>query len=280
MIRDNNLNRLQKIINELNDWDALELYPDSNDGGRTYYIPYMMNDALEYYVVLEDCHFVGDYASDYQGETSAELIQNPDKMGLIIRQGDSVSTLWFQVCRIERQCYQYHRIGHFWVQGQEQWRQLVYMIGTMYDKHKYIGDKVCNEKELALLPLMGFPPLLKWYPLNEVPWNLYPHTKEGCKCMKQLALAAGDRHFARLISLYELLPLPQMRNFLGRALTKSSRIPLYNLIYERVCHASEDYPPRDYGEEYNNRVAAKRAEAERTLHKNGFTGNYPYFKKT
>lgn len=280
MITENNLNKLQQIITELNDWDALELCPAANGKKTNYYIPYMMNDALEYYAVLEDCRIVGDFYPEYRNGMTAELIKEGDKTGLIIRQEEhNVCTLWFRNLQLIRQCYQYHRIGHFWVSGQEQWRQLVYMVGTIYDKQDYIGSEVCNKKEQELLPLMNFPPFLMWFPLNEIPWDKYPCTKEGCECMRKLALEAGDKHFARLIKLYEKLPLSRMTEFLGHALTASSRIPLYNLIFQKVCSASEEYPTRNYGKEHNRSIEKMRLETQQLLRQKGFTGNYPYFEK-
>ena len=75
---------------------------------------------------------------------------------MVVKQGeDNVFTLWFEEITEQLACYQYHEIGHFWVQGMEQWRQLVYMIGTIYDKYEYLGEEVCTEKELELIPLMG-----------------------------------------------------------------------------------------------------------------------------
>ena len=108
-----------------------------------YYVPYMMNDALEYYLILKNCRMVGEFLLEKGLETSASLARNDAGYVLSIRQGsENALTLYFDDMEESIHCYQYHQIGHFWVEGQEQWRQLVYMIGTIYDKYEYPGEKV------------------------------------------------------------------------------------------------------------------------------------------
>lgn len=85
----------------------------------------MMNDALEYYVILENCKITGD--SGFDNLVSATLILDQSRPALLVHRASShVFTIWFDDARIVCQCYQYHQIGHFWVNGQEQWRRLVY----------------------------------------------------------------------------------------------------------------------------------------------------------
>lgn len=97
--------------------------------------------------------------------------------------------------------------------------------------------------------------------------------------MYRLAMEAGDKLFAFLVKLYEKVHFPKFTLFLGKLLTKKRRIPLYNLLYRKICSASETYPTRDYGQANNNRITALRYEAEFKLHRKGFTGNYPFFQK-
>ena len=43
--------------------------------------------------------------------------------------------------------YRYHEIGHFWRDGAEQWRQLVYMIGTIREKYRFLGEDVYKRQK-------------------------------------------------------------------------------------------------------------------------------------
>ena len=103
--------------------------------GEEYLIPYMMNDAVENYLILKGCQMTGSYLRDDALEVSGKLAIEEDRYVLSVRQGEeNAFTLCFQELEEKIQCFQYHRIGHFWVEGQEHWRQLVYIIGTIYQK--------------------------------------------------------------------------------------------------------------------------------------------------
>lgn len=49
------LNELEEKLHTLLDCDAMEMIPEENDPSSRLYIPYMMNNALENYFILEDC---------------------------------------------------------------------------------------------------------------------------------------------------------------------------------------------------------------------------------
>lgn len=280
MTSEKNIKKLKRLLQELNQWDALEFWPVTCQKHQNFYLPYIMNDALEYYIIFKDCSVTGEFSKSFQEHAFAELTQNAERFGLIVHEGDSqVFTLWFRDFEIVCQCFQYHRIGHFWVQGQEQWRQLVYMIGTILDKQDYVGDSVCNEKELALLPLMEFAPFYLWFPLTELPLDKYSNTQKGCQCMRSFALEAKDKGFAALVSFYSRFPFGWMTKLVGRSLQKPARIPLYHLLFQKVSEASLAYPTRDYGKEQNQHINHLRKETAAKLHQKGFSGEYPFFQK-
>ena len=129
---------------EIFQFHVFELHLGEDRGRKVdYYIPYMMNDALECYLVLRDAWMTGDYLDLDQEEypIQGQLAWRDDRSALIVKQGrENVFTIWFSELTEVFQCYQYHRIGHFWVKGQEQWRQLDYMAVTLYEKYQYLGD--------------------------------------------------------------------------------------------------------------------------------------------
>lgn len=202
------------------------------ESGKSYFIPYMMNDAIEDYLVLENCRMVGEVAAEEQAgglELSARISGKEGAYVLVVRQKsllhgeETVFTLHFEKIRESRTCYQYHEIGHFWMEGQEQWRRLVYMAGTIYDKFAYVGEEVCTEGELELLRLVEFAPFRNWSPVRESLEEKYPATYEGIACMEQFAVMAQDRGYLALLRLYRRFPSRFLERWLTRALTDSSR---------------------------------------------------------
>ena len=270
---------LQKYLSEICSCQALEVHTDKDNA----YIPYMMNDALECFLLFSDAQLTGCPLADYEGDISYEIIsKNADdsKTGLIFRQGtQNVFTLWFSAVYQELHCYRYDRIGHFWVSGQEHWRRLVYILGTIYDKYEYLGAQVCTPQETALLKLMEFAPLYYYSPIHESLDTIYPDTLEGLEAMKALACEAGDRRFLLLLALYRYFPFSGVRKILQKALNRPARIPLYELLFHKIEQASCAYPERDYGADRNRQIADARTQLSRKLYRQGFHGEYPLFQK-
>ena len=270
---------LQKSLNALTDSDSFELQSYKGPSGQTdYYIPYMMNDALECYYVLENAHMKGTFLPDSGAEI--QVIETEESPALIIRQKDeNVCTLWFESVRKDLQCYRYHEIGHFWVTGQEHWRRLVYIIGTIYDKYEYMGESLCNEKELALLPLMEFAPFRYYSPIHESLDDMYSDTSQGIETMKALCKEVNDHAYLRLLNIYKRFPLSFVRKYLTKALNKPERSALYEHIFHKVNEASLAYPERDYGELLNQQIQGKRQKLTSELIAKGFSGTYPLFQR-
>ena len=166
-------------------------------------IPYMMNDALEDYLTLHDCAVTGKFCDKMPDGTICSVARENGRSGLIFHLPDGgVFTIWYSSCEERKQCYRYDGIGHFWVRGEEHWRRLVYMIGTMYDKFHFIGDSVCSEKEKALIPLMGFAPFRYWSPLGEPLDDYYSDSHEGSRAMLRLAEECSDQDYIGMLHLY------------------------------------------------------------------------------
>lgn len=276
--------QLLAYLTHITNCDAFELCFDSSENiSQDYYIPYMMNDAMEYYLVLKNCRIKGNYISDYEGDTVVEPIKATDTAAttyaLLIRQGDNVFTLWFEEIYEDIKLYQYHNIGHFWVKGEEHWRQLVYIIGTMHDKYAYLGENICNEAELSLLPLMEFAPFRFYSPIHESLDEWYEDSLDGAECMRQLAIEAGDWWFATLTSIYKKFPFVKLSHCIAKVMNQPKRQKLYELIYRKMCEASLEYPERDYGETLNREIQNRRQDIISSLKSEGFTGTYPHFHK-
>lgn len=111
------LENLLLLVDDLLELEVLELIPSETDPG-TLLIPYMMNDAVEYYLILKNCQVMGTVPEEFSGESMVKLVDAPDRPGLIFDMpaGEKL-TLWFDRCEAVQNFYQYHRIGHFWRKG-------------------------------------------------------------------------------------------------------------------------------------------------------------------
>lgn len=117
------MERLLDFLEVLIACDALELVRKTEPDSVNIYIPYMMNDAVEYYLILKECKVIGEMPERIPERTALQFAENGFKKGIIfvIPDGSRVS-LWFLECEIIIALYQYHQIGHFWMKGHEQWR--------------------------------------------------------------------------------------------------------------------------------------------------------------
>lgn len=269
---------LEQYLNEIAECDAFELHKSElNNGKRDFYIPYMMNDALECYLILKNGRMTGTYNANSEAEITVELLDTDQGPAAFFRQGEeSVFTIWYEESFCEQKCYRYDQIGHFWVQGEEHWRRLAYIIGTIHDKFSYMGEDVCNEKEQALMPLMEFAPFRYFTPLHESLDSYYENSEEGFLCMKALAEEAGDKEFLRLMKLYELSPFKsRMVRQLAGEMQSPKRNKLYQLIFQKVEEASSEYPERTYQDGLHEVIKQKREEVAEKLYSKGFEGQYP-----
>lgn len=270
---------------EILELQALEICKAKN--GKDILIPYMMNDAVENYLILRECRMSGEYLEEAKVLHPTKLVREemPNGQGeaeyiLSIRQDEgNIFLLRFSTIEERIKCYQYHRIGHFWVKGQEQWRQLVYMVGTIHDKYEYIGENICNEVEKELMPLMEFPPFRDWSPIHEPLDGKYPFTYEGIDAMEQIAKEAGDRGYVRWVRIYRKFPYKMLRKILRHRLISSKSEKLYQRIRQKVETASEAYEEREYENDLQEEILKRRTEADRILKGKGYHGIYPEYEK-
>lgn len=265
-------------LKEIFDKEVFELYIRQEQG----YVPYMMNDALECYLVLTDCRCTGKYLPGYESCTVGYLSFKKEEKVLVVHQGEeNIFTLWFREIQVKLEGYQYHKIGHFWLEGkgQEQWRQLVYMLGTVYDKYEYFGKIMCTSKEQELMRLMEFRPFRYWSPIKESLDSYYPDTVQGAAEFRKIAGLAGDRAMGRLAGIYEKVPLLFLERVIIRRMEKPCSQKLYQKIRELICKESSQYKKRDYGKEMNEQIEKERLYVEEELHRRGFQGKYPRFFK-
>ncbi|MEE1086161.1 MAG: DUF3878 family protein [Schaedlerella sp.] len=273
--------QLFKYIEEILAHNAFEVQmKNSPDGALDFYVPYIMNDALECYLIIHNVYLQGEYLNYFYDDTTVELLGSKQRPALVFHQGTSnVFTVWFEECYQVSSCYRYDQTGHFWREGAEHLRRLVYILGTIHDKHKYMGDEVCNEEEKELLQLMGFAPLRMYSPLKESIDSHYPDTPEGYRLMEQYAEEVEDKFYVSLLKLYNKFHLPFLKTTLFQSLNFGRRHKLYYYIYQKMVKASMTYPEREYSKELTEYIQTSRKQVEEILKDYGFEGNYPFFHR-
>lgn len=268
-----------EVQEKLRDLFKYQIFDFYEENGK-FYIPFVMSDMAECYLEFEGGSLKGEYRRDLKEFVSGEIVKGETGFGLIVRQGaENTFTLWFQKACVRQSLYQYHQIGHFWVKGEEQWRQIVYMLVTIGEKDMFLKRAV-NRKESDLLPLIGFQPLIYWSPLSRNPMSEdNGSSKDAIQAMASLAREAGDHMYERVVKRYRFLPFAFMKKKLAYMLLEPERQPLYQLITKRLKEASLEYGVRDYGEQRNREIREIRTEAQAKLKQAGFQGVYPDFQK-
>ena len=221
---------------------------------------YLMNDAVESFLVFQNARMTGKYRDDYDGELEATLEKQGQKFVLIVHQGDTVVTLFFENLIQENHFYEYGTIAHFWVKKYEYLRQLEYRLAILRDKYDYLGEKSCNEKEKQLAQLVEFPPLnyccypavpAKYIVPRENPWE---PSEDALMVMEELAERAGDRFLKVVLKLYRKYPIPFLAKRIGNMLHRNRHSKVVDLIDREIQEASKKYPCRYFGRDIELKV--------------------------
>ena len=135
------------------------------------------------------------------------------------------------------------------------------------------------EKELELIPLMEFAPFRAWSPIGNSLEDWYTDTITGVETMKKMALLADEEGFGKLLDKYQKHPVIRLEKKIEKFLTGKTGAGVYQVIYQKVCEASSQYPKRDYGKEMNEKIERQRQETINALKQKGFIGQYPHFHR-
>ena len=97
----------------VNEKDSQDIYVQDGE----IRLVYLMNDAVESFLVFGNARMTGVYKPDYEEEILADLSHQGREYILVVHQDDSVVTLFFETLTLEKHLYDYSQIGHFWVEG-------------------------------------------------------------------------------------------------------------------------------------------------------------------
>lgn len=262
----------QKLAELLGE-DQFELVETENAGEIR--LVYLMNDAVESFLVFGNARMTGVYKPDYEGEILADLSRQGREYILVVHQDDSVVTLFFETLTLEKHLYDYSQIGHFWVEGYEYLRQLEYRLAILRDKYDYIGGDSCNALEEKLSALVEFPPLNyccypavpeKYIVPREEPWI---PSEKAFAVMEEIAVEAGDLSFIKWLRLYRKFPFKWMARKLAQMLHRTKHIKVTECLSKKLKEASAGYGNRSFGKEADEQLKtltekarAKQAELE------------------
>ena len=228
---------------------------------------YLMNDAVESFLVFHNATITGQYKSEYEGGLLAVLDKKEEEYVLVVHQGDSVITLFFEDLLQQNNLYNYGDLGHFWVKGYEYLRVLEYRLAILRDKCDYL-DESCStpeERRLAslvecstpeerkLAALVEFPPLNyccypavpeKYIVPRQNPWQ---PSDEAIDLMIEIAKEAGDKLFVHILSYYKKDNSKLMSRFIARMLHRKKHIKIVRILTKKLQKAASIYPVRSFG---------------------------------
>ena len=245
-----------EMLEELLWQDQFELiFPEGKEESEIRLV-YLMNDAVESFLVFINAKMTGQYQSDYEGELEAELSREEREDGsiyvLVVHQGDDLVTLLFEDLKMETHLYRYGDLGHFWVKGYEYLRQLEYRLAILHSKCEYLGEDAASEEERKLAELVHFPPLnYACYPAVPqkyiVPMeDVWEPTEQAISVMEGLAAEAEDRNLLRWLAFYRRHHGKGMSKLLAWKLHRVRHRAVVKLLMEKLMQESERYPVRSY----------------------------------
>ena len=215
---------------------------------------YLMNDAVESFLVFRNARMTGEYNSEYQGQLQASMNRQADGYVLVVRQGATVLTLFFEDLDLEVHLYEYAYTGHFWVEKYEYLRQLEYRLAILRDKHDYLGEEYCTESEKELATLVEFPPLNyccypavpeKYIVPRENPWI---PSEKAITYMKGLSAECGDVSFEKILETYRKRPTKFRAKRIAAMLHKTKHAAVVDRLTQKLQDATKEYKRRYPGE--------------------------------
>ena len=147
-------------LDNLIEQNQFELVSDKVDDNRLKVI-YLMNDAVESFIVFENARITGEYIKDYQGEINTSLtVQKNDSTGndeyvLVVHQKDSVCTVFFledvenKIFNMEKKEISSRVIGEIVMERLKELDQVAYVrFASVYREFKDVNTFMDELKKL------------------------------------------------------------------------------------------------------------------------------------
>lgn len=236
--------------------------------GHSFRLVYLMNDAVESFLIFRDARMTGHYKPDYEGGLEASLTQQDGEYVLAVRQKDSVFTIFFKELRANVRLYDYGKMAHFWIPGYEYLRQLEYRIAILSDKKEYLGQEYCTPGERKLAELVAFPPLNycsysavpeKYMVPRTGPWEVTP---EAIDVMEELAREAKDRKLLLELQKYRMDSSVRRAKRIAKMLHQTAHFKVVDLIAAKLAKETSTFPKREFDSEMEKRIHILYKKAE------------------
>ena len=262
------------MLEELLEQDQFELLIPKDGMSGELRLVYLMNDAVESFLVFKNARMTGAYLEDYEGELTYSISKDGRGYALVVWQGEHAVTILFEMLELEVHLYDYGEIAHFWVPKYEYLRQLEYRIAILRDKYEYLGPEYCTPEEQKLAHLAYFPPLNyccypavpeKYIVPIEDPWN---PSEQALNVMEELAEKAGNRKLGRMLLLYRRFPYPFLAKRIATMLHRTSCMNVVDLLDRCLRETVKKYPRRSFGKQADREferllsLAEKKKEVE------------------
>ena len=221
---------------------------------------YLMNDAVESFLVFHNATITGQYQKEYEGEILAVLDKKEEEYVLVVHQGDSVITLFFEELLQQNNLYNYGDVGHFWVKKYEYLRLLEYRLAILRDKCDYLDADCSTSEERKLASLVEFPPLNyccypavpeKYIVPRENPWQ---PSNEAIDLMIEIAKEAEDKLFPYILTYYKKNHSKIMSKLIARILHRKKYIKIVRILMKKLQKAASIYPVRSFGRENDTQI--------------------------
>lgn len=232
-------------------------------------------------LVFQDVRLQGD--REFDVVWGAELSKTADGYLLELlteypsehRDGDeSVLAIAFSGLELERSFYDYTVL----VSGRHcPWATVGHMLSAIAYKAEMLGDEVLNARERALLPLLEFENIFRFFGSS-------PHiTAEGAELFARYARDAGQNALVTaaeaLVGCATKRRADRQIKRLWSALEQKESEGVWRAIYSDLKAAAEEYPVRVAGSiKEESRLNERRAVSEALLSQ-GFEGTYPHFHR-
>lgn len=247
------------------------------DGDKDIAVAYLMNDAVESFLIFKDSVMTGNYC-DIDVEQTAGIDKLDDGYMLIVNQGgENIFTIRFKELVLRTHLFNYGCMGHFWVKGYEYLRQLEYQLADIRDKYRYLGDEYCSKKEMQLMKLADFPPIKKYRSVPDRYYVPYPDCvyQETIDYLISIALQVNDSSMARMIRNYGKKTSGYNSFLIYMMLHTKKHANFVDALIKQLRDAASIYDDRIFSEDERREHKRIHIVAEKKLkdyEKRGFRG--------
>lgn len=262
---DNEFQKLDLLVSQ-GSFELVNYQPDQKT--QDLKLVYLMNDAVESFLVFQEARLTGEYLPNFEGDLSASLSEDAQGYVLVLHQDTTVCTLFFQDLVLETHLFDYGKTGHFWVKKWEYLRQLEYRLAILHDKLEYLGTEYCNKTEQMLAVLAAFPPLnCSCYPAVPDKYLVpkYPRwfvSQAAIGVMLQLALEAKDPALIRWLNLYRRFPIRIVASHIAHLLHQTTHAGVVDLLTDKLADAASSYSERNFSEDIEGRIRGLYQQAK------------------